>query len=220
MAYKTLLRSIPVARYVNDTLLHESEVIKRLRAETAKLPAGGMQISSDQGAFLTLLCHLLGVRKAIEIGTFTGYSAMNIVQGMPADGRLICCDISVEWTSIARRYWAEAKLADRIDLRLAPANDTLTALLAQGAAGSFDLAFIDADKDPYESYYEKSLQLVHTGGIIVMDNMLGTGADSGGVDYDPATSHMHDLCLKICNDVRVEAMLATVGAGFLLARKK
>jgi predicted O-methyltransferase YrrM len=135
-----------IERYVSQEITPETAVQRRLRAETAGMAHGGMQIGADQGALLALLAKLVGARRAIEIGTFTGYSALAVAQALPADGKLVCCDVSEEWTSVARRYWQEAGVADRIDLRLAPATDTLAALLLQHGADSFDLAFIDADK--------------------------------------------------------------------------
>lgn len=220
MAFKSQVRSDAVAQYVNETMLHETDVQRRLRAATAQLPVGGMQISADQGALLAFLVRMLGARRALEIGTFTGYSTLCVAMALPADGRLIACDVSAEWTTIAQRYWKEAGVADRIELRLAPALETLAALQQQGAAGSFDFAFIDADKVAYDAYYEAALKLLRPGGVIAMDNVLGSGPNTDNVDYDPATSKMHPLNMKIRADQRVDAMLATVGAGFMLVRKK
>ncbi len=220
MAFKSLVASDSVARYVNEEMLREPDVQKRLRAETAGIPHGGMQISSDQGALLSLLVKLIGAKKAIEIGTFTGYSALCVALALPADGKLIACDISEEWTAIGRRYWREAGVAGKIDLRLAPALKTVETLLLQGGAGTFDFAFIDADKEAYDAYYEGVLKLLRPGGLIAMDNVLGSGPNSESADYDPATSKMHALNLKIRDDARVDAMIATVGAGFMLVRKR
>ena len=220
MAYKSILRSDAIARYVNVDMLHETDVKRRLREETAALPNGQMQISADQGAFLELLVKLLDAHRALEIGTFTGYSALCIASALPADGMLIACDISDEWTSIGRRYWREAGVADKIDLRLAPANNTLAALLSGGSAGTFDLAFIDADKEAYEGYYETSLKLLRNGGLIVMDNVMMAPRGSEPATFDPVQSPMHALNLKVRNDTRVQSMIATVGGGFMLARKR
>jgi predicted O-methyltransferase YrrM len=142
-----------VERYVTQEIAHESDVQRRLRAETAGMPHAGMQIGADQGALLALLARLVGARLAIEIGTFTGYSALAIASALPAGGKLICCDVSEEWTSVARRYWQQASVAERIELRLAPATDTLAALLKQGGAETFDFAFMDAAKSAYVPYY-------------------------------------------------------------------
>ena len=159
-----------VERYVTQEIAHETDVQRRLRAETAGMPHAGMQIGADQGALLTLLAKLVGARRAIEIGTFTGYSALAVASALPADGKLICCDVSEEWTSVARRYWQEAGVAGRIELRLAPATDTLAALLTQGGAETFDFAFIDADKENYAEYLDWAARHLRKGGVVVADN--------------------------------------------------
>jgi predicted O-methyltransferase YrrM len=197
----------------------ESEAARRLRDETAKLPQAGMQIGPDQAAFLALLVRTLSARRCIEIGTFTGYSALAVAAALPADGKLICCDISAEWTAIARRYWREAGVDARIDLRLAPALDTLNALLAGGERG-FDFAFIDADKSGYENYYEACLKLLRPGGIIALDNMLWSGAVADPTKLDADTVAIRALNAKITIDERVDAALITVGDGVMLARKR
>lgn len=217
MALKTLLRSEAVARYVNEIVIRETDLQKRLRAETSLLPQGGMQISADQGAMLSMLVKLIGAKSALEVGTFTGYSALCVASALPADGKLIACDVSEEWTSIARRYWLEAGVASKIGLRLAPALQTLEVLMREGRV--FDFAFIDADKESYQAYYEAVLRLLRAGGLMVFDNALGTGG-TGEPTYDPATSNLHALNVRIREDDQVESMLATVGAGFLLVRKK
>src|SRR5215831_10881263 len=156
--------------------LRESELMAQLRAETSRLPRGTMQISPEQGQLMSLLVRLIGARRALEIGTFTGYSALAVALALPADGSMICCDLSEEWTQVARRYWREAGIADRIELRLAAAADTLGELIAAGESGSFDFAFIDADKENYDLYYEQCLELVRPGGLITIDNALWHGA--------------------------------------------
>lgn len=217
---KSLLKSMPISRYVNQVVVQESELLARLRQETSHLPEAVMQITPDQGAFLGFLIRLISARNAIEIGTFTGYSALCIAGAMGPAGKLIACDVSEEWTSIARRYWKEAGLAERIDLRLAPALKTLDSLLANGGAGTFDFAFIDADKPAYEAYYKRALQLLRPGGLMVMDNSLGDSDFFDRPDYDPATCPMHALNMKLRDDHRVEAMIVTVGAGMMLVRKR
>lgn len=217
---KSLLRSASVTRYVNDTVIRQTPLQLRLRQETAQLSEAVMQITPDQGAFLSFLVGLIGARKAIEIGTFTGYSALCIAGAMGPAGKLIACDISEEWTTIARRYWKEAALADRIDLRLAPAFKTLSDLMTNGDAGTFDFAFIDADKPAYESYYAHVLPLLRPGGLIVMDNSLGDSDLFDQPNYDPAKCPMHALNLKIREDQRVEALIVTVGAGMMVVRKR
>ena len=208
-----------VDRYLATVAVHESPLQQRLRAETAKLPQGGMQIGADQGVLLAFLARLIGARNAIEIGTFTGYSALCIAAALPADGRLVCCDVNEEWTRIARRYWEEAGLAARIDLRLAPAQTTLDGLLAGGAGGTFDFAFIDADKTGYDGYYESALRLLRTGGLIALDNMLWGGAVADPADQSDDTQALRALNAKIRDDARVDACLVSIGDGVMLARK-
>jgi predicted O-methyltransferase YrrM len=179
-----------------------------------------MQIGADQGALLALLAKLVGARRAIEIGTFTGYSALAVASALPADGKLICCDVSEEWTSIARRYWQEAGVAGRIELRLAPATDTLAALLKQGGAETFDFAFIDADKPNYDAYYEACLKLLRRGGAIALDNTLWSGKVADPDVHDEDTDALRAINAKIRDDGRVDACLLTVGDGVMLVRKR
>jgi predicted O-methyltransferase YrrM len=216
---KRSLVSSTIEHYVSEVITRETPLQKRLRAETAALPKGRMQIGADQGALFGLLVRLLGVRRALEIGTFTGYSALAVAAALPADGKLITCDVSEEWTRIARRYWAEAGLASRIELRLGPALNTLAALLRQHGAGSFDFAFIDADKTEYDAYYEACLQLVRPGGLLAIDNMLWDGAVADPAVQDPETLALRALGVKIRDDARVESCLLTVGDGVMLVRK-
>ncbi|MBU6199077.1 MAG: class I SAM-dependent methyltransferase [Xanthomonadaceae bacterium] len=197
----------------------EGAIAARLREETAKLPQAGMQIGPDQAAFLALLVRAIGARCCIEIGTFTGMSALAVASALPDDGRLICCDISAEWTSIARRYWAQAGVAARIDLRLAPALDTLRDL-AMTERGRFDFAFIDADKARYDAYYEACLELLRTGGVIALDNMLWSGKVADANVHDADTDAIRALNAKIHADARVDATLLTIGDGVMLARKR
>lgn len=209
-----------VERYVAQEIAHETPVQKRLRAETARLPHAGMQIGADQGALLAMLARLVGARRALEIGTYTGYSALAVASALPADGKLVCCDVSEEWTNVARRYWQEAGLAGRIELRLAPAIDTLAELLRQGGAETFDLAFIDADKSNYDAYYEACLKLVRRGGAIALDNMLWSGKVAEPAVHDEDTDALRALNAKIRDDRRVDACLLTVGDGVMLARRR
>jgi predicted O-methyltransferase YrrM len=198
----------------------ESDVARKLRAETAKLPEARMQIGTDQAAFLALLVRSLGAKRCLEIGTFTGYSALAIAAALPNEGRLICCDISEEWTAIARKYWSAAHVSGRIDLRIAPALDTLKSLLARGSAGHFDFAFIDADKTGYDAYYEACLKLVKPGGVIVLDNMLWSGRVAEPDHHDTDTDAIRALNTKIHADQRVDAALLTIGDGVMVARKR
>lgn len=178
-----------------------------------------MQIGADQGAFLSLLVSAIGAKRAIEIGTFTGYSAISIASALPEDGRLICCDVSEEWTGIAKRYWKEARLDARIDLRLAPALDTLNGLLGDDGEGTFDFVFIDADKTGYDAYYEACLKLLCRGGVMAIDNTLwgGAVAEKKG---DADTEALKVLNLKLADDSRVDSSLLTIGDGVTLVRKR
>ena len=202
-----------VERYVALEVTRESAVQKKLRAETAHLPQAGMQIGPDQGALLALLVRTIGARRAIEIGTFTGYSALAVAAALPADGRLFCCDKSKEWTAVAQRYWKEAGLADRIELRLGPALETLQALARQYGPGSFDFAFIDADKTAYDAYYESCLSLLRPGGMIALDNMLWSGEVANRSVRDADTEALRALNAKIRDDERVDSRLRRCSEG-------
>ena len=209
-----------VERYVGEQITLETPVQKRLRAETARLPQGGMQIGADQGALLALLVRSIGARTALEIGTFTGYSALAVATALPSDGKLVCCDRSEEWTAIARRYWKEAGVDAKIELRIAPALDTVATLERERGAGSFDFAFIDADKPAYDAYYESCLRLLRPGGLVALDNMLWSGSVADPKRHDPDTDALRALNAKIRDDGRVDSCLLTVGDGVMLARKR
>jgi len=217
-------RTIPMTDRLYDYLLkvslREPPLLAALRAETAKLPMAGMQISPEQGQFMGLLAELIGARRAIEVGTFTGYSALCVAQALPADGKLIACDISEEFTSVARRYWAKSGIADRIELRLAPALDTLKSLLSGGGAGSFDFAFIDADKTQYDAYYEAILKLLRPGGLVTIDNVLWSGAVADGRKRDADTVALRALNEKLKTDKRITLSMLPIGDGLTLARKR
>lgn len=178
-----------------------------------------MQIGADQGRLLGLLVHLLGAKNCLEVGTFTGYSALAVAMALPPDGKLICCDVSDEWTSIGRKHWADAGVQGKIDLRLAPASETLQSLLDEGMGGTFDFAFIDADKANYDNYYELCLRLLRPGGMIALDNMLWDGKVADPDVHDEDTDALRALNLKVRDDDRVECVLLTVGDGIMLARK-
>src|SRR5260221_5621723 len=201
MSLRSLLPDA-VDAYVHDVAARETPLLRRLRDETAKLPNAGMQIGSDQGAFLALLVRLMSARRALEIGTFTGYSALCVATALPADGRLTCCDVSDEWTQVARPYWRETGLADRIDLRLAPAAETLESLLDDPGPGRFDFAFVDADKTGYDGYYEACLKLLRPGGLVTFDNTLWSGAVADPPQNDPDPSPLRALHLKGRGDPR------------------
>ncbi|HEY9538122.1 MAG TPA: class I SAM-dependent methyltransferase [Kiloniellaceae bacterium] len=200
--------------------MRESELQRRLREETAALPGAGMQIAPEQGQFMALLVELTGARRCLEIGTFTGYSALAVAQALPDDGRLVACDVNETTTAVARRYWREAGVAQKIDLRLAPARDTLDVLLAEGAAGSFDFVFIDADKANYDAYYEAALKLLRSGGLIAVDNVLWDGAVIDPAADDADTVAIRALNAKIATDQRVTCSMLPLGDGLTLARKR
>ena len=216
-------RSLELDDRLYDYLLQfgvrESELLKELRAETAKLSGAGMQIGPDQGAFMAMLVELTGARRALEIGTFTGYSSLCVAGAMPPDGKLICCDVSEEYTKVARGYWRRAGLESKIELRLGPALATLDALI-EAKVEAFDFAFIDADKTNYSNYYERVLQLLRPGGLIAIDNVLWSGdvADPGKRDDD--TDAIRALNDKVRNDERVSLSLVPIGDGVTLARKR
>ncbi len=205
--------------YLLDASVKESDILKRLREETAQLPQSGMQISPDQGQFFAFLIQLIGARKALEVGTFTGYSAAAVASALPPDGKLICCDVSAEWTSVGKRYWSEAGVADKIDLRLGPAVETLDALIAAGESGSFDFAFIDADKTGYDDYYERSLKLIRANGVIAIDNVLWQGNVADPEHMDESTEALRAIARKVRDDDRVSACMLAIGDGVTLARK-
>ncbi len=205
--------------YLLNTSLREPELLTRLRAETANLPEGVMQISPEQGQFMQLLLKLMGAQKTLEVGVFTGYSSLCTALALPDDGQIIACDVSDQWTSIARRYWAEAGVAHKIDLRLAPAVQTLDALLAEGQAGTFDFAFVDADKENYLNYYERALQLVRTGGLLVFDNTLWYGKVVDESVQDVDTVAIRALNQALHRDARVFLSQMQIGDGVTLAMK-
>lgn len=207
-------------RYLWSSMNREPPILQRLREETAALPMAAMQIAPDQGQFMALLAKLMGVRRALEIGTFTGYSALALALALPRDARIVCCDLSREWTDIARRYWREAGVAEQIDLVLGPALATLDRLLGEGAADSFDLAFIDADKANYRDYFERSLALVRPGGLIMIDNVLWGGAVIDRQRDDADTAAIRALNASLRLDARVDIAMLPVADGLTLALKR
>ena len=206
--------------YILANSLRDRDELKRLRQETRAMPMGGMQISPDQGQFMGLLVELIDAKRIVEVGTFTGYSSTAMALALPADGRLIACDVSDEFTRIARRYWQEAGVADKIELRLGPAVATLDDMLVAGEAGCFDMAFIDADKENYDAYYERCLQLLRPGGLILIDNVLWGGRPADANEQDESTVAIRALNAKIRADERVTASLLSIGDGLTLARKR
>ncbi len=206
--------------YLLSVSLREPEVLRQLREETAAHPQAGMQISPEQGQFMGLLARLTGARHCLEVGVFTGYSSLALALALPEDGRIVACDVNERWTAVARRYWAAAGVAHKVDLRLATAMETLDALLAAGEAGRFDFAFLDADKENYVGYYERALELLRPGGLLLADNTLWSGRVA-----DPENAEADTLALRHFNehlhrDERVDLSLVPIGDGLTLARKR
>lgn len=218
MASRTIRVNAPLAEYIEQTYTQEDDVWRRLRAETAALDWAGMEIGPDQAQLLGWLVRLIGARRCLEIGTFTGASALAVARALPEDGRLICCDVSEEWTAIARKFWAEAGVAHKIDLRLAPALDTLAELRRSGAP-LFDFAFIDADKEPLPSYFEAVLGLIRPDGLIAVDNTLWGGAVADPQRNDADTQAIRKFNETVARDLSVDVALLTVGDGVTLVRK-
>jgi predicted O-methyltransferase YrrM len=220
MANKTIGISDELAAYVVKVGTREPEVLARLREETAALPQHAMQIAPEEGAFLALLVELTGARRCIEIGTFTGYSSTAVARALPEDGQLVCCDVSAEWTSLAKKYWDEAGVAGKIDLRIAPAAETLDALLAQGEEETYDFAFVDADKTGYDGYYEQLMRLVRRGGLIAFDNTLWGGEVLDQNSRDKDTRAIQALNSKLAADQRITLCLLPVADGVTLVRRR
>jgi predicted O-methyltransferase YrrM len=219
MTTRTLQIDDSLVRYIHGHSLREHPALAALREATRRHPSAGMQIGPDQGQFMALLVKLIGARRTIEIGTFTGYSALAVALALPADGRLLACDISDEYTRVGKPFWKQAGVAHKIDLVLGPALATLDARLAAGEAGRYDFAFVDADKTHYDGYYERCLALVRSGGLIAFDNMLWGGAVAK-LSTDADTLALQALNDKLHHDERVDIALLTVGDGLTLARKR
>ncbi|MCH2336016.1 MAG: class I SAM-dependent methyltransferase [Pseudomonadales bacterium] len=221
MASQTIELTESLYNYLLHTGIQESSIAQELRAKTQESTRWHrMQISPEQGAFMALLIRLIGAKKTIEIGTFTGYSALVVAEALPKDGRVIACDVSEEWTSIARDFWERAGLQEKIDLRLRPGTETLDELIRRGQADSFDFAFIDADKANYDGYYERCLVLLRPGGLMGIDNVLWSGrvADDNAIDDD--TVAIRALNEKVRIDQRVAATMLPIGDGLTLAIKR
>lgn len=220
MSARTLAMTDRLYDYLLTHGLREPAVLTALRAETRTIRGAGMQLSPEQGQFMALLVELIGAKRCVEVGTFTGYSALAVALALPEDGRVVACDVSEEWTSVGRRYWEEAGVAHKIDLRIAPATETLQALIDGGAAGTYDFAFIDADKSNYPTYYEQALTLLRPGGLIVVDNTLWSGSVADPEDQSDDTRAIRALNEKIHGDQRVSMSLVPIGDGAMLVRKR
>lgn len=220
MTKKTLGLDNQLYDYLLSASLREPDILRRLREETANHSAAMMQIAPEQGQFMALLVQLLGATKTLELGVFTGYSSLCVALALPPNGKIVACDVSEEFTSVARRYWQEAGVADKIDLRLAPGLETLDGLLEAGQAETFDFAFIDADKGNYQGYYERSLQLIRPGGLIAIDNVLWGGRVADHQVQDNSTQAIRAFNEKLHHDERVSLSLVPIADGLTLALKR
>lgn len=220
MSKRTLTLDDTLYQYLLDHSVRESTLMRKLREVTALQEASRMQISPEQGQLMSLLVELLGAVRIIEIGTFTGYSALCMAQAMPEYGELVCCDVSEEWTDIGRPFWREAGVEKRIRLHIAPALDTLDGLIEKGETGRFDMAFIDADKTNYLSYFERCLKLLRRGGLLMFDNTLWDGAVADPQNQEPDTQALRELNDRLHKDERVSTSLVPIGDGLTLARKR
>lgn len=220
MSSHTLQLTPELYRYLLEVSLREPPLLQGLRGETARLPQAGMQIAPEQGQFMALLVRLIDARRCIEVGVFTGYSSLCCALAMPGDGYLLACDSSDEWTQVARRYWSEAGVAGRIDLRVAPALETLDAEIDAGHAQSFDFAFIDADKTRYAEYYERCLRLLRPGGVIAVDNVLWGGSVADTDDDSESTRAIREFNAQLHADERIDLSLVPIGDGLSLCRKR
>ena len=220
MSGRTLPLSDALLAYVARNSVREHPVLAELRAATASMPHAQMQIGPDQAALMALLVKLVAARRTLEIGVFTGYSALAVALALPADGKVVACDVSEEWTAVGRRHWEKAGVAGKIDLRLARASTTLDKLIAEGAAGTFDFAFIDADKQGYAAYYERCLVLLRRGGLIAVDNTLWSGAVIDPKDTSADTVALRAFNEALAGDSRIDLAMLTVGDGLTLAMKR
>lgn len=219
MSNRTISMTDELYAYLLGVSLREPPLLQRLREETAQHPRHGMQISPEQGQFMQLLVRLSGARRCIEVGVFTGYSSLAVALALPDDGYILACDVSEEYTAIARRYWQSAGVQRKIDLQLAPATETLDARLNAGEAGSYDFAFIDADKTNYRNYYERILELLRPGGLIAVDNVLWSGSVIDNSDHSEDTLAIRDFNRALHADQRIELSMLPIGDGLSLARK-
>ncbi len=220
MANRSLDLNDALYDYLIANSLRDEPILARLREETAALPLGRMQIAPEQGQFMALLAELTATRRYLEVGTFTGYSALSVALALPPDGSVVACDISEEFTAVGQRYWREAGVADKIDLRIGPAIETLDALIAEGREGHFDFAFVDADKENYDGYVERALVLLRQGGLLAVDNVLWGGSVADPARRDTDTEAIRALNAKLHRDERVTLSLVPIGDGLTLARKR
>jgi caffeoyl-CoA O-methyltransferase len=220
MSRQTLGLPDDLHEYLLSVSLRESDVMRRLREETAEHPRAHMQIAPEQAQFLQFLVQLIGARRTLEIGVFTGYSALAVAEVLPPNGEIVACDVSEEYTQVARRYWRDAGVNDQIDLRIAPAEETLAGLLDGGEAGTFDFTFVDADKESYDTYYEQSLKLLRPGGVIAIDNVFRGGRVTEPVPDDESVEAVRDLNEKLHTDERIDLTMLPLADGVTLAMKR
>ena len=220
MSSSTIGLSNELRKYMLDVSFRDDEILRQLREETLTLKEAQMQISPEQGAFLSILTKILNAKKTLDIGVFTGYSSLVVARELPDDGLVVACDTSIEWTSIAKKYWKLAGVDNKVNLSLAPAKKTLEELIEDGQGATYDFSFIDADKINYQSYYENSLILIKRGGIIAIDNVLWSGKVIDENDFEPATRAIRLFNEKLYQDNRVSISMVPIGDGLTLAYKK
>ena len=220
MSNKSINLTDTLHQYLLDSSLREPGILKSLRQETAQLPTANMQIAPEQGQFMALLVRLIGAKNTIEVGVYTGYSALAVAMALPGNGQILACDISEEYTSVARRYWQQAGVSKKINLQLAPAIETLKGAIDNGKSSSFDFAFIDADKENYSEYFELCLMLLRPGGLIAVDNVLWDGAVVNSQKQDVDTCAIRDFNQKLLSDDRVDISMIPIADGLTLARKR
>lgn len=220
MSRRTVTMTDSLYDYIQTVGFREPAILAKLREETAAMPEAGMQISPEQGQFMALLVELMGMQRIVELGTFTGYSSLRMALALQDGGKVIACDLNDTWTQIARRYWEEAGVSDKIELRLGPALDTLDNMLANGDEGTIDFVFIDADKENYPHYYKRALKILRPGGLVGIDNTLWGGAVADPSANSPSTVALRNINDIIRNDDRVTFCLVPIGDGLTLARKR
>lgn len=219
MSTATIILDEKLREYLLNVSVKESEILRELREETAQMEYSAMQISPEQGAFMSFLVELIQAKRTLEIGVFTGYSALVVAMALPEDGIVTACDVSEEWANVGMKYWKKAQVEDKIDLRIAPALKTLDQLLSEGKQGTYDFAFIDADKIEYQGYFDKSLELLRIGGLIAIDNVLWGGSVIDDSIQDSSTKAIRKFNKKLYQDERVSISMVPIGDGLTLARK-
>jgi len=220
MSNRTIAITESIYQYLCDHSLREDPILKDLRDHTYDMEERAMQIAPEQGQFMKMLVKLIGAKNTIEVGVFTGYSSLAIALALPEDGRIVACDVNPQYTNVAEKFWVSAGVREKIDLRIGPAKDTLLELINAGLTGTFDFAFIDADKINYDHYYELCLQLIRPGGLITVDNVLWGGAVSDDAINDVDTNSIRVLNDKLYQDERIELSLVPIGDGLTLAMKR